>query len=297
MAASMGYDDDPLRRDPRSHGLWARTAPSAPATASLSGEISADVVVIGGGYTGLSTALHLAERRRRRGCAGGGPDRLRRLRPERGPGQCRHVGHARRPAGRARPGPRRATARAFGRRPQARVRPDRPAQNRLRARACGHAALCRRASRPAGAGTPGSPMGRPWRGGAPAGRGRDRRQGRQRRLCRRPPRSARRHDPAAGLRPWPRPGRHRRRCPRHDRQPGRRRRGCRYALDRAHPDRCRDRGLGRRRDQRLYPCALAGDPRRARAPALLQSRHRARWPRSCGGRSCPSARGHGTRGR
>ena len=63
MAASMGYDDDPLRRDPRSHGLWARTAPSAPATASLSGEISADVVVIGGGYTGLSTALHLAERR------------------------------------------------------------------------------------------------------------------------------------------------------------------------------------------------------------------------------------------
>src|SRR6266404_2935386 len=41
--------------------LWASTAPPAPATASLAGDHKADVVVIGGGYTGLSAALHLAE--------------------------------------------------------------------------------------------------------------------------------------------------------------------------------------------------------------------------------------------
>jgi glycine/D-amino acid oxidase-like deaminating enzyme len=47
--------------DPRSHGLWEKTAPVAPATAPLKGDHKADVVVVGGGYTGLSTALHLAE--------------------------------------------------------------------------------------------------------------------------------------------------------------------------------------------------------------------------------------------
>jgi glycine/D-amino acid oxidase-like deaminating enzyme len=47
--------------NPRSHGLWERTAPPAPATAPLAGSVSADVVIVGGGYTGLSAALHLAE--------------------------------------------------------------------------------------------------------------------------------------------------------------------------------------------------------------------------------------------
>jgi glycine/D-amino acid oxidase-like deaminating enzyme len=47
--------------DPRSHGLWEKTAPAPPKTAKLQGAAKADVVVIGGGYTGLSTALHLAE--------------------------------------------------------------------------------------------------------------------------------------------------------------------------------------------------------------------------------------------
>jgi glycine/D-amino acid oxidase-like deaminating enzyme len=47
--------------DPRSHGLWEKTAPAAPATAALTGDHTADVVVVGGGYTGLSTALHLAQ--------------------------------------------------------------------------------------------------------------------------------------------------------------------------------------------------------------------------------------------
>lgn len=50
-----------MRDDPRSHGLWERTAPPAPLTASLSGSQAADVAVIGAGYTGLSAALHLAE--------------------------------------------------------------------------------------------------------------------------------------------------------------------------------------------------------------------------------------------
>ncbi|RCS23855.1 FAD-binding oxidoreductase [Phyllobacterium salinisoli] len=48
--------------DPRSHGLWEKTAPAAPQTASLQGDRDADVVIVGGGFTGLSTALHLAEK-------------------------------------------------------------------------------------------------------------------------------------------------------------------------------------------------------------------------------------------
>jgi glycine/D-amino acid oxidase-like deaminating enzyme len=42
--------------------LYLETAERAPAVTPLSGDRKADVVVIGGGYTGLSTALHLAER-------------------------------------------------------------------------------------------------------------------------------------------------------------------------------------------------------------------------------------------
>jgi glycine/D-amino acid oxidase-like deaminating enzyme len=50
-----------MLNDPRSHGLWEKTAPQPPKTTSLSGHQTADVVVVGGGYTGLSSALHLAE--------------------------------------------------------------------------------------------------------------------------------------------------------------------------------------------------------------------------------------------
>ena len=50
-----------MKNDPLSHGLWEMTAPPAPPTAPLEGEVRADVAVIGCGYTGLSTALNLAE--------------------------------------------------------------------------------------------------------------------------------------------------------------------------------------------------------------------------------------------
>ncbi len=50
-----------MLNDPRSHGLWEKTAPPPPRTEPLRGEASADVVIVGGGYTGLSAALHLAE--------------------------------------------------------------------------------------------------------------------------------------------------------------------------------------------------------------------------------------------
>jgi len=46
--------------DPRSC-LWTATAIAAPATPPLAGERRADVVVVGGGFTGLSAALHAAE--------------------------------------------------------------------------------------------------------------------------------------------------------------------------------------------------------------------------------------------
>ena len=50
-----------MLNDLRSHGLWERTSPPAPATTALAGEVAADVAVVGGGFTGLSAALHLAE--------------------------------------------------------------------------------------------------------------------------------------------------------------------------------------------------------------------------------------------
>ncbi|TGE00160.1 NAD(P)/FAD-dependent oxidoreductase [Methylobacterium nonmethylotrophicum] len=50
-----------MTTDPRSHGLWATTAPPAPDTSPLRGEARADVAVVGAGYTGLSAALHLAK--------------------------------------------------------------------------------------------------------------------------------------------------------------------------------------------------------------------------------------------
>lgn len=43
------------------HSLWQKTAPASPSFAKLQGSVAADVIIIGGGYTGLSAALHLAE--------------------------------------------------------------------------------------------------------------------------------------------------------------------------------------------------------------------------------------------
>ncbi|ACP25903.1 oxidoreductase [Sinorhizobium fredii NGR234] len=41
--------------------LWHATAPAAPETGPLTGDLKSDVAIIGGGFTGLSAALHLAE--------------------------------------------------------------------------------------------------------------------------------------------------------------------------------------------------------------------------------------------
>lgn len=50
--------------DPKSHGLWAMTAPPPPETAPLAGDAGGDarvdVAVVGAGYTGLAAALRLA---------------------------------------------------------------------------------------------------------------------------------------------------------------------------------------------------------------------------------------------
>ncbi|UIJ33079.1 FAD-binding oxidoreductase (plasmid) [Cereibacter azotoformans] len=54
-----------MLNDPRSHGLWEKTAPPMPAPPPLAGPAEADVVVVGGGFTGISAALHLAEAGRR----------------------------------------------------------------------------------------------------------------------------------------------------------------------------------------------------------------------------------------
>jgi glycine/D-amino acid oxidase-like deaminating enzyme len=44
------------------HGLWAETAPPFAPLSALEGDRETDVAIIGGGYTGLSAALHLAEK-------------------------------------------------------------------------------------------------------------------------------------------------------------------------------------------------------------------------------------------
>jgi succinate dehydrogenase/fumarate reductase flavoprotein subunit len=41
--------------------LWADTAEPLPAFPKLAGEVKADVVIIGAGYTGLSAAHHIAK--------------------------------------------------------------------------------------------------------------------------------------------------------------------------------------------------------------------------------------------
>ena len=47
---------------PLQPSLWAATAVAAPPTVPLEQDTQADVVIVGGGFCGMSTALHLAER-------------------------------------------------------------------------------------------------------------------------------------------------------------------------------------------------------------------------------------------
>lgn len=44
----------------RNFGIWAQSAPPGPDLPELSGRLNTDTVIIGAGYTGLSTAMHLA---------------------------------------------------------------------------------------------------------------------------------------------------------------------------------------------------------------------------------------------
>lgn len=46
--------------DAASHGLWEASAPPGPDAPPLSGATTADVIIVGAGYTGCSAALHLA---------------------------------------------------------------------------------------------------------------------------------------------------------------------------------------------------------------------------------------------
>lgn len=52
----------PSERAPLEPSLWFATAEPAPVTSPLSESISTDFLIIGAGYAGLSTALHLAEK-------------------------------------------------------------------------------------------------------------------------------------------------------------------------------------------------------------------------------------------
>lgn len=50
-----------MRNDKTNKNLWTHSASPAPTTLPLPGNVSCQIAIIGGGFTGLSTALHLAE--------------------------------------------------------------------------------------------------------------------------------------------------------------------------------------------------------------------------------------------
>ncbi|AFU97865.2 NAD(P)/FAD-dependent oxidoreductase [Simiduia agarivorans] len=52
----------PQTKQPHTDSYYAATAITAPPVKVLEGEVRADVCIIGGGYTGVSSALHLAEK-------------------------------------------------------------------------------------------------------------------------------------------------------------------------------------------------------------------------------------------
>lgn len=52
----MSIDNAPLE-----DSLWYATAASPPETSSIEGEVETDICIVGAGYTGLSSALHLGE--------------------------------------------------------------------------------------------------------------------------------------------------------------------------------------------------------------------------------------------
>jgi glycine/D-amino acid oxidase-like deaminating enzyme len=61
------FDNERERKNGRlmlSHSLWTETKGESVATNPLTGTAETDVAIIGGGYTGLSAALHLRERGR-----------------------------------------------------------------------------------------------------------------------------------------------------------------------------------------------------------------------------------------
>lgn len=50
-----------MRNDKTNKNLWTHSAAPAPATSPLQADLTCQVAIIGGGFTGLSTALHLVE--------------------------------------------------------------------------------------------------------------------------------------------------------------------------------------------------------------------------------------------
>jgi heterodisulfide reductase subunit A-like polyferredoxin len=54
----------PAHATPFPPSLWAAVTPDRPPAPALAGETRADVAIVGGGITGLSTALELASRGR-----------------------------------------------------------------------------------------------------------------------------------------------------------------------------------------------------------------------------------------
>ena len=70
---------------------YAASAPAVERRPALAGRETANVCIVGAGFTGVSAALHLAERGYSVGGAGGGAGGMGRERTQRRPGRQRHA--------------------------------------------------------------------------------------------------------------------------------------------------------------------------------------------------------------
>ena len=160
-----GERTDVTEPAPLPASLWAATAAPAPATPPLAGEKRADVAIIGGGYTGLSAALHLAEAGADVVVPGSGGTGLGRFGAQQRPDQPFPSSRSRRHRGPVWRRGRAACRRGLRRLGRSRLRARRAPRHRLRRRAHWLAAACPRRQKHEGKRRPCGAVAAAWRRG------------------------------------------------------------------------------------------------------------------------------------
>ena len=260
--------------------LWDETAAEPEVRNRPLPEGRIDLAIVGGGFTGLSTALHAAEAGLSGPCDRGQPHRSRRLGSQRGPCQRRGVAAAvggTRQDGR---GPRQRLSQALRRRARHGLRPDRAA-TRIRCEATREGTIHAAHARLRHAGAGGAISRLAGNGGAGRSAGPRYRSAahRQRGLSRRPARPSGRHREPYGICARSGPCRRGRRGGHQHRHQGHRPVARGRGVARRHRGRP-DPGRGRRAgDERLYRHAVAGAETAATPRSAISSWRPSRWAR------------------